>query len=119
VSETPPELKHLNVHHGKTGQGLGIDFKLKQGTATILNVTQSDPDCDTFKLIYTVGEVVPGEILHVGNPNARLKVKKPIPAFIDEWCQQGPVHHSSLGVGDLSREIETFAEATGFACVCV
>jgi L-arabinose isomerase len=119
VSETPPRLKHLNIHHGKTGQGLGIDFDLKQGVVTVLNITQFDPDCDSFKLIYTVGKVVPGEILYVGNPNARLEVRKPIPEFIDEWCQQGPVHHSSLGIGDLSREIESFAEATGLTSVRV
>ncbi|MDR1043113.1 MAG: hypothetical protein LBL54_04330 [Clostridiales Family XIII bacterium] len=119
VSEGKPEIKHLNIHHGKTGQGIGIDFTLRQGPATILNVTQFDTSCDSFKLIYTVGKVVPGDILHVGNPNARLEVEKPIPEFIDEWCQNGPVHHSSLGIGDLSREIETFAEASGLVCVRV
>lgn len=119
VSEGKPEIKHLNIHHGKTGQGIGIDFKLKLGPATMLNITQFDTSCDSFKFIYTVGEVIPGDILHVGNPNGRFKVKKPIPEFIDEWCQHGPVHHSSLGIGDLSREIEVFAEALGLCCVRV
>ena len=93
-----------------------MDFNLRKGPVTILNMTQSDYSCDTFKLIYTIGEVIEGDILHVGNPNGRLKISKPIPEFIDEWCQQGPIHHSSLGIGDFSKEIEAFANSMGFKC---
>ena len=110
-------LQHLDIQHGKTGRGLGVDFNLKKGPVTLLNMTQSDPDVDTFKLIYTVGEVVDGDILHVGNPNGRLKVARPIPEFVNAWCQEGPQHHNALGIGDKSREIEVFAEVMGFACV--
>ena len=117
VSEGKPVLQHLDIQHGKTGRGLGVDFNLKKGPVTLVNMTQSDPDVDTFKLIYTVGEVVDGDILHVGNPNGRLKISKPIPQFVHEWCQEGPQHHNSLGIGDISQEVEVFAEAMGFACV--
>ena len=117
VSEGKPVLQHLDIQHGKTGRGLGVDFNLKKGPVTLLNMTQSDPDVDTFKLIYTVGEVVDGDILHVGNPNGRLKVARPIPEFVNAWCQEGPQHHNALGIGDKSREIEVFAEVMGFACV--
>ncbi len=119
VSEGKPKLQHLHIHHGKTGHGLGIDFNLKKGPVTLLNLTQSDPKVDTFKLIYTIGEVIEGDVLHVGNPNGRLKIRKPIYQFVDEWCQHGPIHHNSLGIGDLSREIEVFAEVMGFNCVGV
>jgi len=110
-------LQHLDIHHGKTGTGLGVDFDIKKGPVTILNLTQFDYSCDTFKLIYTTGETIDGDILNVGNPNCRLRIGKPIHEFVEEWCMQGPIHHSSLGIGDISREIETFAEAMGFACV--
>jgi len=119
VSDGKPRLQHLDIHHGKTGHGLGVDFNLKKGLVTLLNLTQSDPKVDTFKLIYTIGEVVEGDALHVGNPNGRLKISKPIYKFVDEWCQHGPIHHNSLGIGDLSREIEVFAEVMGFKCVGV
>jgi len=114
VAEGRPRLQHLEVHHGKTGHGLGIDFKMKLGPVTLLNLTQFDPACDTFKLICAVGEVVPGDILNIGNPNCRIRVKKPIHEFFDAWCQEGPCHHIALGVGDVSSEIEGFAEAMGF-----
>jgi L-arabinose isomerase len=119
VSEGKPKLQYLHIHHGKTGHGLGIDFNLKKGPVTLLNWTQSDPKVETFKLIYTIGEVIEGDILHVGNPNGRLKVHKPIHQFVDAWCQQGPIHHNSLGIGNISREIEIFSEVMGFTCVRV
>lgn len=116
LAEGRPKLSHLDVHHGKTGHGLGIDFRMKQGPVTLLNLTQFDAG-DTFKLIYTVGEVVPGDILNIGNPNCRVKVARPIHEFFDAWCRQGPCHHIALGLGDLGGRVESFAEAIGFRCV--
>ncbi len=116
VADGRPWLQHLKVHHGKSGQGFGIDFKMKNGPVTLLNLTQFDAG-NTFKLIYTVAEVIPGDILNIGNPNCRVRVKQPIPEFFDAWCQQGPEHHIALGLGDCAAEIETFAESMGFRCV--
>ncbi|MCL2517662.1 MAG: hypothetical protein FWF15_03770 [Oscillospiraceae bacterium] len=113
-----PLLEHLSVHHGKTGEGIGINFQMREGICTILNISQFGTD-KPFKLIYTVGEIVPGDILKIGNPNCRVKIDKPFHIFFNEWCQQAPGHHSALGLGDFSGEIECFAEKMGFDCVCV
>ncbi len=113
VAQGRPKLQHLPVHHGKTGHGLGIDFTMRQGPITLVNFTQFDAG-ETFKIIYTIAEVIPGEILHIGNPNCRVRVAKPIPQFFDDWCQQGPCHHIALGVGDHARELETFAQGMNF-----
>jgi L-arabinose isomerase len=118
MADGKPKLQHLAVHHGKTGHGLGIDFRMKQGPVTLLNLTQFDAG-DTFKLIYTVAEVVPGPILNIGNPNCRVKLRQPLHEFMEAWCRQGPSHHLSLGLGDTARETEAFAEAMGFKCVRV
>jgi L-arabinose isomerase len=111
-----PRLMNLTVHHGKTGEGLGIDFNMKPGTCTLLNLTQFGTD-KTFKLIYSIGEIIPGDILNIGNPNCRIKVQRPIPEFFNLWCKQGPEHHTAMGIGDFSKEIETFSEKIGFDCV--
>ena len=113
-----PRLMHLDVHHGKSGHGLGIDFDLKKGPTTLLNLTQFDAG-ETFKLIYTVGEIVDGPILNIGNPNARVKVSRPLHEVMEDWCQEGPSHHIAMGYGDQSQAIETFAEAIGFEIVRV
>ena len=116
VAGDRPKLKHLSVHHGKTGEGIGIDFHVKEGVCTLLNWTQFGTD-KSFKLIYSVAEVVSGDILNIGNPNCRIRVKKPISRFFDDWCQQGPEHHIALGIGDFSQEIQAFAEKMNFDCV--
>jgi L-arabinose isomerase len=118
MAEGRPRLQHLAVHHGKTGHGLGIDFQVGSGPVTLLNLSQFGAG-DTFKLIYTVGEVIPGDVLSIGNPNCRVRVPRPIPEFFDAWCQQGPCHHLALGLGDRTREVEAFAEAMGFGCTRV
>ncbi|MFH2068893.1 MAG: hypothetical protein ABII89_05465 [Candidatus Omnitrophota bacterium] len=109
-------LQHLEVHHGKSGRGLGIDFDVKPGPVTLLNLTQFDSG-ETFKLIYTVAEVIPGPILKIGNPNCRVRTSQPIHQFVDAWCRQGPEHHLVIGYGDQSLPLESFAEATGLRIV--
>ncbi len=97
MSAGKPKLQHLEVHHGKTGHGLGIDFDVRTGPVTLLNMSQFDAG-DSFKLIYSVGEIVPGDVLSIGNPNCRVKVNKPIHEFFDDWCQQAPSHHIAIGM---------------------
>jgi L-arabinose isomerase len=116
VAEGKARLQHLAIHHGKSGFGLGIDFEIRKGPVTLMNLTQFNSG-DTFKLIYSVGEAISGDILSIGNPNCRVRVNKPLDEFMNMWCQQGPSHHIALGVGDYSSEIETFAEAMGFICI--
>jgi L-arabinose isomerase len=116
MSEGKPKIQHLSVHHGKSGHGLGIDFDVIKGPVTILNFSQFDAG-DTFKLIYTVAEIVHGDVLNIGNPNCRVKLKQPIHEFFNKWCQQGPSHHMALGTGDHSEALETFAEAMNFKIV--
>lgn len=116
MSITKPKLQHLKVHHGKSGHGLGIDFDVIRGPVTMLNLSQFNAG-DSFKLIYTVGEVIEGDVLNIGNPNCRVRINQPIDEFFDRWCQEGPSHHIALGKGDLSLELETFAEAIKFPIV--
>lgn len=111
-----PRLQHLEVHHGKTGHGLGIDFDMQEGPVTLLNLTQSGAG-GTFKLICSVAQIVPGPTLRIGNPNCRVRLQKPIHEFMDAWCQQGPAHHIAIGYGDRTEELQIFAESTGLELV--
>jgi L-arabinose isomerase len=89
---------------------------IPNGPVTLLNLTQFAAG-SKFKLIYSVAEAVPGDILNIGNPNCRVRVSRPIHEFMDAWCQQGPSHHIALGLGDRSQELEALAESIGFRCV--
>ena len=118
VANGAPRLMNLDMHHGKSGHGLGIDFDMQEGPVTLLNLTQFNAG-DRFKLIYSTGEIVAGTTLKIGNPNARVKIERPLHEFVDAWCQQGPSHHIALGIGDHSDSIEAFAEAMQFQTVRV
>ena len=118
VAKGSPRLKHLETHHGKSGHGLGIDFDMPECPVTLLNLTQFNAG-DTFKLIYTIGEIIPGTILQIGNPNARGQISQPLHEFMDAWCQQGPTHHFALGLGIHAEALEAFAEAMHFPIVRV
>ena len=113
-----PRLQHLEVHHGKTGHGLGIDFDMEEGPVTLLNLTQFDAG-QTFKLIYSIGEIISGPTLSIGNPNCRVRLERPIHEFMDDWCRQGPAHHIAIGYGDVSEELKIFAESMNFQLVRV
>ena len=116
MAEGRPRLQHLGLHHGKSGHGLGIDFDMRAGPVTLLNLTQFDAG-ETFKLVYSVGEITAGDTLRIGNPNCRVRLSRPIHEFMDLWCQQGPAHHVALGYGDQSTALETFADAMNFKIV--
>lgn len=118
VAAERPRLQFLDVHHGKTGEGIGIDFNIQKGPCTLLNLSQFRTN-KPFKLIYSICETIDGDILNIGNPNCRIRVQKPIDEFFNDWCQQAPSHHIALGLGELSAEIESFAEAMDFDCVRV
>lgn len=116
VAQGKPRLMHLDVHHGKSGHGLGIDFDMREGPVTLVNLTQFNAG-DTFKLVYAIGEIIPGTILNIGNPNARVRIERPLHEFMDAWCQHGPSHHIALGLGDHGEALEAFAEAMAFPIV--
>lgn len=116
LAKGPPRLMNLDVHHGKSGHGLGIDFDIQEGPVTLLNLTQFDAG-NTFKLIYSTGEIIDGSILSIGNPNARVKIERPLHEFMDAWCQQGPSHHIALGIGNHAEALEAFAQAMPFQIV--
>lgn len=111
-----PRLKHLKVHHGKSGHGLGIDFDMKEGPVTLINITQNNAG-ETFKIIYSAGDIIPGPVLSIGNPNCRVKVGKPIHRFMEEWCAEGPSHHLVIGYGDREEALQVFAESMKFKIV--
>jgi L-arabinose isomerase len=113
MAQDRPRLQHLDVHHGKTGHGLGIDFELRPGPATLVSLAQ-DRGGDSFKILYSVAEILEGEVLSIGNPNCRVRVSRPIHEFVDAWCQEGPSHHVAIGYGDDSMALESFAGSCGF-----
>ncbi len=115
ISDRRPTLRGLGLYHGKAGCGVSVEFSVKTGPITILGCTQTADG--RLKLLVAEGESLPGEILHIGNTNSRLRFALPPDEFVDRWCREGPTHHVALGVGHHAPTIEKVGRLLGLETV--
>lgn len=108
ISDSKPILRKLKKFHGKSGEGVSVEFKLKTGEISLLSCSVESNG--RLKLISSVGESCPGAIPQTGNTNTKCHFSIPVTEWIEKWCAAGPTHHLALGVGDRTKEIELFAK---------
>ena len=102
ISNEKPALRGLSLYHGKFGQGVSVEFKVKNGPVTISGLTVGADG--RFRFVLAEGESVAGAIPATGNTNTRCRFKPDMPTFIERWSEAGPTHHFALGIG---RQIPT------------
>ncbi len=107
ISNEKPALRGLSLYHGKSGSGVSVEFKVKNGPITILGLT-IDPD-GRVRFVAAEGESAPGTIPTTGNTNTRCRFKPDMPTFIERWSAAGPTHHFALGTGLQMRRIRNLA----------
>ena len=108
ISADKPQLRQLELFHGKRGAGLSVEFKVKPGPISILGLTQTRQG--NLKLVAAEGESLPGPTMKIGNTNSRLQYALGPAEFMDRWCATGPTHHVALGVGHQLKKIEKIAQ---------
>jgi L-arabinose isomerase len=111
IAEGKVQLVPLKVYHGKPGQGLSIEMRVKNGPVTILSVCQNREG--KIKLLAAEGETVPGPILNIGNTNSRYRFSIGVKAYINAWAKAGPSHHCAIGVGQVAGKLEKLAAILG------
>ena len=107
----------LSLYHGKFGQGVSVEFKVKNGPVTIAGLTTGTDG--RFKFILAEGESVPGPIPATGNTNTRCRFKPDMPTFIERWSEAGPTHHFALGIGKQISTLQKVARLFGLETVVV
>jgi L-arabinose isomerase len=117
ISNEKPALRGLSLYHGKFGQGVSVEFKVKNGPVTIAGLTQGFDG--RFKFILAEGESLPGSIPATGNTNTRCKFKPDMPTFIERWSEAGPTHHFALGIGNQISTLQKVARLFGIETVVV
>jgi L-arabinose isomerase len=111
VSARRPLLRGLGVYHGKRGWGVSVEFDVKPGPVTTFGIAQ-EPD-GAFRFVASVGEVVPGPLLRIGNTTSRVDFAQDPGEWTDRWSATGISHHWVLGVGDLREELRATADLLG------
>lgn len=97
ISDERPALRCLSLYHGKFGQGVSVEFKVKNGPVTIAGLTLGDDS--RFRFVVAEGESVPGSIPATGNTNTRARFLPDTRTFVERWSMAGPTHHFALGTG--------------------
>jgi L-arabinose isomerase len=118
IAQERVRLIPLPVYHGKPGQGLSIQMRVKHGPATLLSVTQDG--YGGLGLLVAEGEAVPGPTLEIGNTSSRYRFPIGVRDFVDRWSNAGPAHHCAIGVGHHAGWLEKLADLLGirFSRVC-
>ena len=111
ISDQRPQLRQLEVYHGKRGAGISVEFKVANGPVTILGLTQTRQG--NLKWVAAQGESIPGPIMQIGNTNSRLKFSLDPATFMDTWCADGPTHHVALGTGHQIPRLRMVARLLG------
>ncbi len=111
ISDGRPIIRGLDVFHGKSGSGIGVEFSIKTGPVTILSISQTPEG--RYKMIVAEGESIAGEIPQTGNTNTRCSFNRSAAEFVEEWCSAGPTHHFALGVGHVAHQIVHVGKVLG------
>lgn len=115
IADGKPVLRGLGLYHGKRGQGISVEARVKTGPVTILGLTQTGKG--NLKMLVSEGESIPGPILRIGNTNSRIRFSAGPAEFMNAWCMEGPTHHCALGIGHVAKEIEKVARILGLEVV--
>lgn len=123
IAEGRPVLRGLSLYHGKRGGGVSVEAQVKIGPVTILGLTQT---CDgRLKWLCAEGWSLPGDRLHIGNTNSRLRfTPRPdddfdVASWMNRWAAEGPTHHVALGVGHHLATIQKLSRLLDMPCAVV
>ena len=111
ISDRKPLLRGLGVYHGKRGWGVSVEFDVKHGPVTAFGIVQRRDG--KFSFVASVGRVVDGPRLQIGNTTSRVDFGCDPGEWADAWSASGISHHWALATGDLLPDLRATADLLG------
>lgn len=97
IAKQKPILRGMGVYHGKKGNGVSVEAKVKPGPVTTLGIIQTVDG--HLKLNISEGEAIDAPILMNGNTSTHVRFSKPPAEYMDDWFAHMPTHHCALSIG--------------------
>ncbi|MFV0465621.1 MAG: arabinose isomerase [Lachnospiraceae bacterium] len=97
IAKGKPFLRGMGLYHGKLGNGVSVEAKVRTGDITNFGCTQTRDG--RLKFLITEALATDGEIMQIGNTQTPVKFKKDPDSYMDEWFSHAPTHHFAMSVG--------------------
>ena len=117
IGNRRPQIRGLNLLHGKKGYGVSVEFSIRHGEMTMVGV--GSDDTGTFRIVVAEGESQAGWVPPIGNTLTRAYLGPNVSGFIEDWCKAGTCHHMSLCVGHCGDMVDKFGKLAGIEVVRV
>jgi len=111
IGNARPQIRGLGVYHGKRGQGISVEYSIRNGDISMVSLTTDKQGA--FRFVVAEGSSVPGNVPKIGNTMTRGYFGKDVRKFIEDWSMEGPPHHMSLCVGHVGSRIQKIGKALG------
>lgn len=108
IADGKPILRGMGLYHGKQGDGISVEAKVKKGAITTVNITQTAEG--RLKMIFSEGESVDGPIMKIGNTQTPVKFDLHPDEYTEKWFAEAPTHHCALSVGHNVSQFRKVAE---------
>ena len=107
IAEGKPILRGMGVYHGKRGDGVSVEAKVRTGDITDLGIAQMRDG--RLKMIISEGYATSGKIMAIGNTQTPVKFGLPPDEYMKKWFAQKPTHHFAMSVGKNASVLEKVA----------
>lgn len=97
IAQEKPILRGMGLYHGKQGNGISVEAKVRKGDITNLSCTQTVDG--KLKFLITEAQTTNGPIMTIGNTQTHVRFRKDPDSYMDEWFAEAPTHHFAMSVG--------------------
>ncbi|WP_223829326.1 L-fucose/L-arabinose isomerase family protein [Paenibacillus arenilitoris] len=115
ISQGKPILRGMGLYHGKQGTGVSVEAKVRSGSITTLNLTQTAEG--RLKWIVSEGMSTEGPIMRIGNTQTPVKFRTHPDEYMARWFAEAPTHHCAMSVGRNASVFEKIAVLMNVDCV--